>query len=109
MLTETQVHRHRFALGGRTDGCGHDSVPPRGRRLFGEFAAWILKMKKKYILAGFLLALLALLAFYLSRDSTTPIGQDPLETLTAQNLIDFQRSFDAFSDGPRIVLLLSPT
>jgi hypothetical protein len=42
-------------------------------------------------------------------DSSTPTGQDPLATLTAANFAAFEESFDKSIEGPRLVLLLSPT
>jgi len=48
-------------------------------------------------------------AAYLWVGSAVPPGQEPLATLTQNNLVEFENSFDKSVDGPRLVLLLSPT
>jgi hypothetical protein len=64
--------------------------------------------KKQAIgLAGCVLLLLAI--FYLWGPSAVPAGQEPLLTLSSTNFSDFQKAFDAQADGPRMVLLVSPT
>jgi hypothetical protein len=66
--------------------------------------------RKALLLVSLILALAAALAgIYFSRLSPTPVGQEPLTKLTAENFSEFQSSFDAAAAGPRLVLLLSPT
>ncbi|MFZ0635778.1 MAG: hypothetical protein WA755_15095 [Candidatus Acidiferrales bacterium] len=66
-------------------------------------------MKKRAV--GFAaLAILVLLAgMYLRGQSRVPPGQEPLVTLSNANFSEFENAFDADSDAPRLVLLLSPT
>jgi len=67
-------------------------------------------MKKKRAVFLALAAVLVLLAiFYVWGPSSVPAGQEPLLKLSTANLSDFQKAFDAEADGPRIILLLSPT
>lgn len=48
-------------------------------------------------------------SFYLWGPAKVPPGQEPLLTLSNANFSDFERAFDADSNAPRLVLLLSPT
>jgi hypothetical protein len=41
--------------------------------------------------------------------SSVPSGQEPLVTLSKANFTKFEKTFDADSNVPRMVLLLSPT
>jgi len=66
-------------------------------------------VKKKFIWIGVAVVTLLLVVEYLRMDSSTPSGQEPLATLTAANLSAFQETFDKSIEGPRLVLLLSPT
>ena len=66
-------------------------------------------MKKKTFAVGVLAVMLIFLAVYFGLDSSTPPGQEPLATLTAANFAAFEESFDKSAEGPRLVLLLSPT
>ena len=66
-------------------------------------------MKKKSIAIVVAVVALLLAAVYLRMDSSTPPGQEPLATLTAANYAAFEESFDKSTEGPRLVLLLSPT
>jgi len=66
-------------------------------------------VKKKTFSIGIAVVALLVLAAYLRMDSSTPPGQDPLATLTAANFAAFEESFDKSIEGPRLVLLLSPT
>jgi hypothetical protein len=66
-------------------------------------------MKKKTCAIGAAVVALLLVAVYLRMDSSTPPGQDPLATLTTANFAAFEDSFDKSIEGPRLVLLLSPT
>lgn len=66
-------------------------------------------MKKKTCAIGAAVVALLLVAVYLRMESSTPPGQDPLATLTTANFAAFEESFDKSIEGPRLVLLLSPT
>jgi len=66
-------------------------------------------VKKKSIAIVVAVVALLLAAVYLRMDSSTPPGQEPLATLTAANFAAFEESFDKSMEGPRLVLLLSPT
>jgi hypothetical protein len=66
-------------------------------------------VKKKTCAIGAAVVALLLVAVYLRMDSSTPPGQDPLATLTTANFAAFEDSFDKSIEGPRLVLLLSPT
>jgi len=66
-------------------------------------------VKKKTFAVGVLAVMLIFLAVYFGLDSSTPPGQEPLATLTAANFAAFEESFDKSAEGPRLVLLLSPT
>ena len=66
-------------------------------------------MKKKTFAIGVLAVILIFLAVYFGLDSSTPPGQEPLVTLTTANFAAFEESFDKSTEGPRLVLLLSPT
>jgi len=67
-------------------------------------------MKRKRLIgvgvAGFLVLLTAV---YLWDPGSAPRGQDPVVTLSEGNLGEFEKAFDAETDVPRLVLLLSPT
>jgi len=55
-------------------------------------------------------AVLALLAAaYLWGPGSAPRGQEPVVTLSGGNPAEFEKAFDADSNVPRLVLLLSPT
>ncbi|HKV63189.1 MAG TPA: hypothetical protein VJO16_14840 [Candidatus Acidoferrum sp.] len=66
-------------------------------------------MSKKQLAIGLALVGLLLAAFYLRIDSATPLGQEPLATLSTSNFARFETAFDESTDGPRLILLLSPT
>ncbi len=66
-------------------------------------------MKKKSFAIGLLVVVLFFLAVYFSMDSSTPPGQEPLATLTSTEFAAFEQAFDKSTEGPRLVLLLSPT
>jgi hypothetical protein len=68
-----------------------------------------MEVRKRFITIGFVAAILLLGAAYLWVGSSTPQGQDPLATLTPSNITEFEESFDKLIEGPRLVLLLSPT
>lgn len=64
---------------------------------------------RKRLLIGIAVAALLLAGVYLWGPSKTPAGQPPLFVLSASNFGEFQSAFDSAPDGPRIILLLSPT
>ena len=66
-------------------------------------------MKKISIAVGVVAAILLAIGAYLWMGSSAPPGQDPLSTLTSANFADFEGAFDKSSEGPRLLLLLSPT
>jgi hypothetical protein len=66
-------------------------------------------MKKKLATCLAICVLLLLVIFYLWGPSAVPTGQQALLTLSGANFSDFQKAFDARADGPRMVLLVSPT
>jgi hypothetical protein len=66
-------------------------------------------VKKKTFAIGVAAVTLLLVAVYLRMDSSTPPGQEPLATLTSANFAAFEESFDKSTEGPRLILLLSPT
>lgn len=66
-------------------------------------------MIKRLLAVGVALIGLLLAAFYLRIDSATPSGQEPLAALSTANFAAFETAFDKSMDGPRLVLLLSPT
>lgn len=66
-------------------------------------------MIKKQLALGVALIGLLLAVAFLRTDSSTPSGQDPLISLTNSNFASFETAFDKFAEGPRLVLLLSPT
>lgn len=66
-------------------------------------------MKKRAIIVAVVAVVLLLAGAYFWRPSSVPAGQDPLTVLTPENMSEFTAAFDANSDVPRMVLLLSPT
>ena len=67
------------------------------------------EVKRKPVAVGLLVAAVIAGAAYLWVGSAVPPGQEPLRTLTQSNFAEFENSFDKSVDGPRLVLLLSPT
>ena len=55
------------------------------------------------VVAGLVLAITA------CGPGTAPVGQAPMVTMTAEALETVRQQFNAAADGPRVVLLLSPT
>jgi hypothetical protein len=66
-------------------------------------------VKKKTFAIGVFVVILILLAAYFRLGSSAPPGQEPLATLTTANFAAFEQSFDKSIEGPRFLLLLSPT
>ena len=67
-------------------------------------------MKKKRLIGVAVAAVLVLLAAaYLWGPGSAPRDQEPVVTLSEGYLGEFEMAFDAGTDVPRLVLLLSPT
>ena len=67
-------------------------------------------MKRKHLTGVGVAAVLVLLtAVYLWGPGSAPRGQQPVVILSEGNLGEFEKAFDAETDVPRLVLLLSPT
>ena len=66
-------------------------------------------MKRKYIVGGVLVALLAAAVLYLYGGGQTPSGQPPLKNLSARSVGEIKDEFNAAKDDVRVLLLLSPT
>ena len=66
-------------------------------------------MKKRALIVAVVAVALLLAGAYLWGPSSVPSGQEPLTVLSPENLREFTAAFDANSDVPRVVLLLSPT
>jgi hypothetical protein len=66
-------------------------------------------MNRKYILAAIPAVALAVALGYFYGGSQAPIGQPPLQRLTAENLNGIKDAFNAAKDDARLLLLLSPT
>jgi len=66
-------------------------------------------MKRKYIVATALVAVLLAAVLYLYGGGQTPSGQPPLRSITTQNVADIKNQFNAARGDVRVVLLLSPT
>jgi hypothetical protein len=67
-------------------------------------------MTTKRVAVFAVIIVLILMALLLLRGpGTVPAGQQPLLTLSAANLGEFQKAFDANADIPRLLFLVSPT
>jgi hypothetical protein len=67
-------------------------------------------MKRKRLIGmGVAAVLVMLAAVYLWSPGSAPRGQNPVVTLSEGSLVEFEKAFDAETDVPRLVLLLSPT
>ena len=64
---------------------------------------------KRAIVLAVAATLLLLAIVYLWGPPKVPSGQESLLTLSRANFSDFEEAFDADSNAPRLVLLLSPT
>lgn len=64
---------------------------------------------KRAILVAVVAVFVLLVAIYLWGPSSVPRGQQPLVALSAMNFSEFETTFDADADVPRLLLLLSPT
>jgi hypothetical protein len=66
-------------------------------------------MKRKYVINGAIGAILLGALVYFYGGSQTPSSQPPLRNLTAENLSELKREFNAAKGKTRVLLLLSPT
>lgn len=66
-------------------------------------------MKQRVAIIAVVAVVLVLSGMYFWGPSSVPSGQEPLTVLSRANLSEFTGAFDATSDDPRMVLLLSPT
>jgi hypothetical protein len=66
-------------------------------------------VKKSSVAIGIIAAVGLAGAAYVWVGSAVPPGQEPLATLTESSFAKFEDSFDKSLEGPRLVLLLSPT
>ncbi len=66
-------------------------------------------MKRRVVIAVIVALALLLAGAYFWGPSSVPSGQEPLTMLSSANLSEFAAAFDADTDVPRMVLLLSPT
>ena len=66
-------------------------------------------MNRKYILGGISAAALIGALVYLHGGHQVPVGQDPLQSLTPENVAGIRNVFNAAQDDVRVVVLLSPT
>ncbi|HEV3220909.1 MAG TPA: hypothetical protein VGZ48_14155 [Candidatus Acidoferrales bacterium] len=66
-------------------------------------------MKKKIAIIAGAMLVLVLAGYYLWGPAKTPPGQHLLTKLSAANFADFEAAFDSAADGPRLVILVSPT
>jgi len=69
----------------------------------------VLAMKKRAAIIGVIALLLLVAALYLWGPSSVPRGQEQLVTLSNANFNEFENPFDADTNVPGLVLLLSPT
>ena len=65
--------------------------------------------KRRAIVFALAAVSLLLLVVYFWGPASVPAGQEPLLTLSAANFSEFEKAFDADTEVPRLVLLLSPT
>jgi len=66
-------------------------------------------MKRKYIINGAIGVVLLAALVYFYGGNQTPSGQPPLRSLTAENLSELKKEFNAAKNETRVLLLLSPT
>src|SRR6267154_2045746 len=108
MLDPWLADRECVALDGSRRGRGNDSISPGNRSVHRRKV--FRKMKIKRLIAVGVAAVLVLLAVaYLWGPGSAPRGQEPVVTLSEGNPAEFEKAFDADSNVPRLVLLLSPT
>ena len=109
VLGETELFERGAALDSRRARCGDDRFPAGNRSIHCRSSFKDGEVKKRAFAIGVAVVTLLLVAVYLRMDSSTPPGQEPLATLTSTNFAAFEESFDKSTEGPRLILLLSPT
>jgi hypothetical protein len=109
VCSEAQLFERCFAVVGGGARCWDDLVSAGDCRIHCGSIRGVPQVKGKFVAIGFLVAAMAVGAAYLWVGSAVPPGQEPLATLTQSNFSEFENSFDKAADGPRLVLLLSPT
>jgi hypothetical protein len=88
----------------------NDFFSARDCRFHRRSVCWGREVKKSSVAIGMIVALALAGAAYLWVGSAVPPGQEPLATLTTEtSFAKFEDSFDKSLEGPRLVLLLSPT
>ena len=108
MLDSGTHVRERVALDGPCCRVGNDSVSTGNRSIHSRQV--FRKMKRKPLIGVVVTAVLLLLGVrYLWGPGSAPRGQVPMLTLSQTNFGEFEKAFDANTDVPRLVLLLSPT
>jgi len=95
------------SVGGPYCGVGNDSVSAGDCRIHRRQVLRKMKRRLTGVAVAAVLALLA--AAYLWGPGSAPRGQEPVVTLSEGNPAEFEKAFDADSNVPRLVLLLSPT
>ena len=106
---ETELFERGAALDSRRARCGHDRFPAGNRGIHCRSFFKGREVKKNTFALVIAVITLLLVAVHLRMDSSTPPGQESLATLTAANFVAFQETFDKSLEGPRLLLLLSPT
>jgi hypothetical protein len=106
---EAELFERDIVVVGACARGGNDFVSAGDCRLPSGSICGVREVKGKSVAVGLLLAAVIAGAAYLWVGSAAPPGQEPLATLTESNLVEFENSFDKSVDGPRLVLLLSPT
>src|SRR5437764_13145554 len=91
----------RIDSGRRNDFVSATDCRPYCRQVF--------EMKKRVALIGVIAVLVLSGAVYVWGPSSVPAGQEQLVTLSNANFNEFENAFDADTNVPRLVLLLSPT
>jgi len=104
-----QMARQCIALGCCGCGLGNDSISAASRWINCGRVLAVGKVKKKLIALSVVVVAVLLAAMYLWGPGTVPAGQQPLVTLSSENISQFEGAFDADADMPHLVLLLSPT
>jgi hypothetical protein len=67
--------------------------------------------RRLFLYTGALLVavLAGILAYHRLASRVTPPGQPPLVELSSYNMGDLRDQFNEYTDGPRILVMLSPT
>ena len=109
VFCEAELFERGLVVVGGGAGRWNDFVSAGDRRIHRRSIRRIPRVKGKSVVVGVLVAAVLAGVTYLWVGSAVPPGQDSLATLTQSSLVDFENSFDKSMDGPRLILLLSPT